>query len=316
MTASNSALTHADGRPFGMPRKQYALLLDRERFADWVAEQGGDAGLLQFVKAQVASGVTLKTLCEHYVLDYGLLWDWVSAESVRLEQYYLAQRGVSEYYVAETVTIADEGEDVARDKLRIDTRLKVASKWNRERYGDADAQLGAGLENLAAVLTRISERKQRAMAAPEIEDAEVIPAAIPDKPVLAPVRGIAVMPGILSQRMPIGMLTPQPFGALAQGYGNRLDGTPKGNGYFGPIKRPDGDVSTELSFDFDQDGRNIAAPLLVPTLSIDEINHLLSGAKPTDSIYDKAQNHALERIKAGKPTWALPDEIYPIPGAK
>lgn len=122
--------------------------------------------------------------------------------------------------------------------------------------------------------------------------------------------------GLLSQRIPPGMLgAPQaPFGGvLAQGYGQRLDGSQKGNGYFGPIKRPDGAVSTELSFDFDQDGKNIAAPLLVPTLSLDEINHLMSGAKPTDAIYDKATAHALDRIKAGKPTWALPDELYPVP---
>jgi len=30
-------------------------------------------------------------------------------------------------------------------------------------------------------------------------------------------------------------------------YGNRPDGSKKGRGYFGEIKRPDGAVSTELS---------------------------------------------------------------------
>ena len=61
--------------------------------------------------------------------------------------------------VGEAVEIADGGEDVARDRLRVDTRFKVAAKWNKERYGEGEG-LGAGLENLAMVLQRISERKR------------------------------------------------------------------------------------------------------------------------------------------------------------
>lgn len=199
-----SALTHGDGRPFGMPRKAYAVFLDSKQFDDWLKERDSDpalpGGAIGFVCAQVAHGVSLKTLCEHYLIDYGLLWAWISADGAKLQRYYEAQRGVAEYYVSETIAIADDGlndtytddkgnvrvdgDVIQRSKLRIDTRFKVAAKWNRERYGEADAALGAGLENLAAVLTRISERKHRAMREPEIEDAEIVP----DKPVLAPVR--------------------------------------------------------------------------------------------------------------------------------
>jgi hypothetical protein len=37
-------------------------------------------------------------------------------------------------------------------------------------------------------------------------------------------------------------------------YGNRPDGSKKGRGYFGEIKRPDGAVSTELSVSVEFDG--------------------------------------------------------------
>ena len=97
-------------------------------------------------------------------------------------------------------------------------------------------------------------------------------------------------------------------------YGLREDGTPKGLGYFGELKRPDNNVSTELSFDFDHpDYGNVFAPLLVPTLTKDEIDHLLSDKKPTPEIYQKAQDFAVQRLKAKQPTFAMPNEIYPVP---
>lgn len=84
----------------------------------------------------------------------------------------------------------------------------------------------------------------------------------------------------------------------------RPDGSKKGRGFFGPLPRPDGSVSTELSFDFDADGRKILAPLLVPSLTQPEIDHLLQGGEPTETIYRKAQDHALDRVRAGKSPFA------------
>ncbi len=96
-------------------------------------------------------------------------------------------------------------------------------------------------------------------------------------------------------------------------YGLREDGTPKGSGYFGELKGRDG-VSTELSFDFEHpEHGKIFAPLLVPSLSREEIDHLLSGARPTDAIYDKAQEFAIQRLLQKKPMFAAPGEMYPLP---
>ena len=83
-------------------------------------------------------------------------------------------------------------------------------------------------------------------------------------------------------------------------YGLREDGTKKGPGWLGTLKRPDGKVSTELSVDLDFDGKKVLAPALVPTLDADEIDHLVSGKKPTKEIIDKAAAHAKERLAAGK----------------
>lgn len=95
------------------------------------------------------------------------------------------------------------------------------------------------------------------------------------------------------------------------GYGTRLDGTQKGQGYFGALPNAKGVPSTELSFDFDVDGKKILAPLLVPTLSPQEIQHLLENKPPTESIYRKAQDHAMQRIRSGKNPFAMKGEQAP-----
>lgn len=82
-------------------------------------------------------------------------------------------------------------------------------------------------------------------------------------------------------------------------FGNRADGTPKGSGFLGVLKRPDGGVSTEISVGVNLDGKEIEIPTLVPTLSKEEVDYLLGGGKPTKTIIDKAVSHAISRMKNG-----------------
>ena len=82
----------------------------------------------------------------------------------------------------------------------------------------------------------------------------------------------------------------------ARDYGKRTDGSKKGDGYFGALKRPDGAVSTELSVGVNLDGEEREIPLLVPTLTKGEIDHLLSGKAPTKEIIRKSVEHARARL--------------------
>lgn len=93
------------------------------------------------------------------------------------------------------------------------------------------------------------------------------------------------------------------------GYGKREDGTNKGLGFFGGIPTKNGQKMTELSFEAD----GIFAPLLVPTLTREEINLLVSGQKPTEAIYKKAIAHAKKRITEGKSPFANEGEQQSIP---
>jgi hypothetical protein len=97
-------------------------------------------------------------------------------------------------------------------------------------------------------------------------------------------------------------------------YGNRHNSTEKkGAGYFGELKRPAGDISTEISIGVEMDGKEVEIPSIVPTLSKSEIDHLLAGKAPTDEIVKKAYEHAQTRIKQGKTPFAQAGEIYKLP---
>ena len=92
----------------------------------------------------------------------------------------------------------------------------------------------------------------------------------------------------------------------------RQDGSQKGSGFLGTLKRPDGGVSGEISIGVNLNGKETEIPSMVPTLSKEEINYLLTNPldenlwkSPTGkSIMQKAVDHAKMRIKAGKSVWA------------
>ena len=95
-------------------------------------------------------------------------------------------------------------------------------------------------------------------------------------------------------------------------WGTREDGTSKGNGFFGVLARPDGGVSTEISMGTsDVDGTEQQIPLLVPTLTPEEVQYLVSNPPNSDwsnpvmqSIAQKAIEFAKTRKSAGQPFFA------------
>ena len=90
----------------------------------------------------------------------------------------------------------------------------------------------------------------------------------------------------------------------------------KGRGYMGVIPTSVGEPMTELSSSFELDGQTIQHPLVVPTLSPQEIELLRMGGQPTPEIYQKAQQFALGRIQQGLSPFATPQDLQmPVPQA-
>lgn len=95
----------------------------------------------------------------------------------------------------------------------------------------------------------------------------------------------------------------------------RLNRTMKGSGYFGPLQRPDGGISTELSIGVDDPGLGPwvndvepQIPLLVPTLDEGEIDHILAGLEPAPEMYHKAIEYAKKRRAKGLDPFAQEGE--------
>ena len=93
-------------------------------------------------------------------------------------------------------------------------------------------------------------------------------------------------------------------------YGLRHSGiAPKGLGFFGAIPNPRGGISTELSAESD----GLEYPLIVPTLSKEELNGVLSGQPSTEALA-KALSHAISRRKQGLSPFAGPTDLrWPRP---
>lgn len=87
-------------------------------------------------------------------------------------------------------------------------------------------------------------------------------------------------------------------------FGTRPDGEQKGFGWLGPIKMNSGDVMTEQTFDIEMDGQKYFMPLIVPTLTPEELDWLRQGKEPTDQMFDKAVQHGIQLIKQGKSPFA------------
>ena len=103
--------------------------------------------------------------------------------------------------------------------------------------------------------------------------------------------------------------------ANTDNWGLRADGTPKGQGFLGLLKRPDdGRVSSEISVGVPINGQETQIPTMVPTLNQAELDYLMNhpvgpNAPPLPrSIIHKAVAHARSRIAAGLSPFANPSE--------
>ena len=100
-------------------------------------------------------------------------------------------------------------------------------------------------------------------------------------------------------------------------WGARTDGSAKGPGWLGVRQRPDGRVSSEISVGIEMDGKNIEIPLMVPGLTPQEMDYLMT--KDVDprniprSIMDKAVSHAIYRQKNGLSPFAGPNDTPEYP---
>ena len=138
----------------------------------------------------------------------------------------------------------------------------------------------------------------------------VIPQSI--QPTLLPQVTPTITTALPKAIVPVEVKSPTPI--MADDYkgrekwGKRPDGSDKGLGFLGLLPHKGNQVSSEISIGINVNGKEMEVPSLVPTLTPAEVNHMLSGGKPTPEIIRKASEHAQMRLKEGKPVFATDQE--------
>lgn len=107
-----------------------------------------DGAVPHVVFQRLCDGETLKDIAKAWELPRGRFVEWFTTQHSELYEAALKVR--ADEIAHEALAISDEqaevekkdgttyDPDVARDKLRIETRLKLAEKWDRARYGSKD----------------------------------------------------------------------------------------------------------------------------------------------------------------------------------
>lgn len=111
------------------------------------------------ILARIADGESIAAVVRESVWAWGALWAWIQADDERLGQYDAALKARAQMLAFSALDEADGAapDTVGVAKLRIDTRLKVAGKWDRGRYGESSELKHSGAigMNLMAVLASL-----------------------------------------------------------------------------------------------------------------------------------------------------------------
>lgn len=92
---------------------------------------------------KLARGESLAKICgKEREADYPsqtTVYRWLKERPRFAREYAVAREAQADFFIDEILTIADEGENPTRDKIKIDTRKWVAAKLAPRRYGEKHA---------------------------------------------------------------------------------------------------------------------------------------------------------------------------------
>lgn len=185
------------------------------------------------------------------------------------------------------------------------------------RRGDYDTGISSALSSLQDVLGAPAQQQMPPPQMPQQMPTGMRPQVpqpqMPQPQMPQPMRQPQAMTNGPLSAMGRGQM-PRSFkegGRVDRGYGSREDGTPKGDGFYGMLQRRDDPRmrSSEVSIGVDMgDGRETSIPSMVPGLSRQQIEYILSHKMPSQDIIDKARNFAVQRRMVDLPYFARPEE--------
>jgi len=109
-------------------------------------DMGGVDALNDAILSQVAIGRGLIEVARAYGVTYKSIWNYLVSDEKLHGLYLEMQRGAAEYLAHESLEISDAAdmEDYQLAKLRIETRLRLAKSWDKNKYGEGKGDAAGG----------------------------------------------------------------------------------------------------------------------------------------------------------------------------
>jgi hypothetical protein len=104
-----------------------------------------DPMTFEIVIQRVLDGESLRQIAVAWNLPVTRFVKWIAEDDKRTLEYENALKVRADELVHDALIKAETGTDIARDKLVIDTGLKVAAMWDRNKYGGEKTTGGAGI---------------------------------------------------------------------------------------------------------------------------------------------------------------------------
>jgi len=103
--------------------------------------------LVKEIAERLSKGEPLAQICrDAHMPDPSTVWDWMQKDAALSQSIARAREAGFDAIAANTRQTArglgESTADVQRDKLIIDTDLKLLAKWDPKRYGDKMAHVG------------------------------------------------------------------------------------------------------------------------------------------------------------------------------
>ena len=150
--------SHMDTELIADPVPKCNALGDKEKVTEtegrcrWaaIADEPSTATVLW---TRIAEGETLRGIAASWAVPVGRMLAWVMHDEDRYAAYRKATEVAAHVLMSEVIAIADQdGPDLGRDKLRIETRFKVAAAHAKDRYGVQAAH--GGSTNVQVIVQR------------------------------------------------------------------------------------------------------------------------------------------------------------------
>lgn len=144
------------------------------KFESWIAEGTNEEDFL----ASIAGGLTLQKASLRVKQPFNCLHAHFHATPERQAKYDAARKAWADGQMDEAHEIADEvvadRDEVAKAKLRIETRLSQAKAYNRERWGERlQVEKSVNISVDAAPATRFLREQMARLEAKDVEIVEV-----------------------------------------------------------------------------------------------------------------------------------------------